>query len=213
MALKVKKMGKKTLLLICTLLLCILLIRTGTTNAQLSTVAVNPASLTVDQPNELFNVTITITDAPEMTQFIINNITWDPTVLELETGTETDIVEGPFLKSFGSTVFLTQSITSGKIGEVTCVLSSEGYASGSGDLFTIKFRSKAEGISDINIGFCVLLKELDVADLPQLQNGTITVIPEFPMHMFLIVFLLVTTTIALMARSQMRKRRLYPVAT
>jgi len=200
-------MGKKTLLLTCTFLLCIFLARAGTVDAAISTVAVNPPSLTVLQPNQSFTVIINITNAPTMTQYLLN-ITWDPDVLELETGTEADVVEGPFLKSFGSTIFLVKTPEPDRLPEVTCGL-LYGYANGDGDLFTIKFRSKAVGVSDINIAYCVLFNELVVADIPNLQKGTVTVLPEFTAFMLLLL-LLTTTAFALITKKVWSRKRRIP---
>ena len=202
-------MGKKALLLICTFFLCIVLARTGTVDAGISTLAVYPSSQIVSQPGKYFTVNFTITGAPALTQWIVNNITWNPAVVSLATNTTGDIIEGPFLKAFGATTFLvTPNPTEAKIDEATCILSIATGSGGSGTLFTINFTSKAVGFSDIKIQVGVLLKGLELADLPNITNGTVTVVPEFPASMLLPLFLGATST-ALIARTVWsRKRRI-----
>lgn len=198
-------MGKKTLPLLCTLLIVIILTRAGTADAQVSTLAVDPPTKTVDNPGLLFTVDIKITNAPTMMQYIITNIMWDPNIIELETGTESDVVKGPFL---GGDVFLVTIGLPGFIDEVTEAKLS-GTTSGSGTLFTIKFRSKAMGTTNITIEYgSRLLNGLTIADFPNRNNGTVTVVPEFPASMLLPLFL-TATAITFIAATVLRKRRSY----
>jgi len=108
-----------------------------------------------------FVVTLKIVDTPAMTQWI-TEITWDPAVLELQTGTDADMVEGPFLKGLGSTVFLVKTPEIGRIPEATCAFLSGGPATGTGDIAYIKFRTKGIGDSPIHLVQYVLLKDLDL---------------------------------------------------
>jgi len=151
---------------------------TKTANAQTSTISVYPTHKTVNAPSQLFTIDIIITHAPTLTQWIIANITWDSTILELETGTDVDIVEGPFLKSVpgSNTVFLSKIPELGRIPEATCAFLTFNTTSGDGILCTIKFRSKAVGTSDVSIDSAFLLNELDLVDIPLLQIGTVTVL-------------------------------------
>lgn len=193
-------MEKKTLLLIFSILLFASLAATEKASAGTSTIAVYPTNVTVDQPGQEFNITIKITNAPQGTQYIINNITWNPAYIELRTGTDADIVEGPFMKTFGPTTFLAQGFFAGRIGEVTCALMSGEVTEGSsGDLFIIRFRSKAVGTTNVNIQIAYFLWELEVVDEPTLQGGTVTVIPEFSTAI-LLIFLMSATAIALLAK-------------
>ena len=197
-------MGKKTLALISTLFLCIILTRAGTVDAQASTIAVIPASQTIALPGQLFSVDITITSVPASTQYIINNITWDPNIIELEHGTEADIIQGPFL---GGAIFLvTISATPGQIDEVTEARLT-GTKSGSGILFTINFRSKAAGVTQVKIGFAIFYSGLLPSDIPNVNNATVTVTPEFPASMLLPLFLTATSIVLIVATVWSRKRR------
>jgi len=112
------------------------------------------------QPCDNFQVIVKVADAPEFTQYIIE-ISWDPNVLELQTGTADDVIQGPFMSGFGGTVFLVTDPEPGRLPEVTEALLA-GYASGTGDLFYINFHAKGVGDSPITLERAVLLKELDV---------------------------------------------------
>jgi hypothetical protein len=197
------------LLLTCAFLFCLALPRTEPANAAISTISVSPSTITVDQPGMTFNVTFRLTNAPNMTQFIVNNITWNPAIIELATGSDNDFIEGPLLKSFGSTVFMTSypSASDGIIDEVTCALLTTYVTPGSsGDIFTITFRSKIVGTTSIDIGYGILLRDLDIADEPTLQGGTVNVVPEFS-PIVLLMLLLSATVVALTAKNLGRKRQ------
>jgi hypothetical protein len=206
-------MRKKTLALLSTFLLFVILARTETADAQTMALAVD--SKTVDiSVTQLFTVSINITNAPTMTQYIMTSITWDPAVLELETGTDADVVKGDFLA--GDVFIATIGSMSGNIEEVTEGKLS-GTKSGSGNLFKIKFRAKTEGTSLVGIGFCILLNDLTpVGDTTGLYgyiavtNGTIDVVPEFPIAMLLPCFLIVTT-IAIIAATVWSRKRQIPI--
>jgi hypothetical protein len=202
-------MRKKIPLLFCSFLICVILAETRTANAQTSTMAVDPASLEIAAPGELFTVNITITNAPIITQFIINDLTWDPDILELETGTVNDFVEGPFLKSVpgSTTVWLVQAPQIGRAPEISNAYMTGGPCpGGDGVLFTIRFRAKANGTSSIHVDAAWLLNGLQIADTPTLENGSVIVIPEFPTSMVIPAFL-ITTTVTLIAAIVLRKRR------
>jgi hypothetical protein len=204
-------MEKKTLPLICAVLLCIILANAGTVDAQTLTIGVYPTSLTVDAPGQLFTIYINITDAPTMDFYDMYNITWNPDVLELETGTEADIVEGPFMKAFGTTITLVQDIEPGRIGDIACGFLTVSFAEGSGNLFEIKFRGKAEGVSDIYIEYAYVLNGSSLVDeffQEDLPYSTVTVIPEFPASMLLPLFLIATAIAVVTVTVWSRKRRM-----
>ena len=175
---------KKTLPLIYTLLLCIMLATIDTAYAQTSTIYVDPSSKTVNSLGQLFTIDINIANAPTMDFYDIYNITWDPAVIELEHGTDADIVEGPFLKSLGDTLFTVKPPELGRIENIACGLLPNVEASGSGTLFTIKFRSKAVGTSDIKIELAYIMdvmRDPNWVEYPKLNSGTVLVrIPPPP---------------------------------
>jgi hypothetical protein len=107
-----------------------------------------------------FEAFVKIVDAPEFTQFIVE-ITWDSDVLELETGTEADVIQGDFL---GGEIFVVAGIEPGHIGEVT-EAKLAGTASGTGTAFKIKFHVKASGDSEIHLERAILLNGLIYGDI------------------------------------------------
>jgi len=113
-------------------------------------------------PCSNFLVNVSIVGAPDITQYIIE-ITWDPDLLELQTGTEADVVQGPFLRTAGGTVYIVKTPEPDRLPEVTeALLMAPPYASGSGTLFQIKFHCKAPGNATIHLTRAILLKELEV---------------------------------------------------
>ena len=106
-------------------------------------------------PCTYFTVEIWITDTPDITQYIIE-FTWDTAVLELATGTDTDVHKGTFL---AGDVFLVTISGAGLIEEVT-EAKLAGTKSGSGLLFTIDFHCKAIGDTTIAFVRSVLLNGL-----------------------------------------------------
>lgn len=200
-------MKKKILPLFCILFICIIMMRTGTANAQEPIVAFKPATMTINQPGTSFAVNITVTNAVNITQFIIQNITWNPSVLQVNTTSQ--IVEGPFLKNVDTTVFLTKPPNNiqGRLPEITCITLNLKKASGNGTLCTIWFYAKAAGETQLSFSEATYLLDIDQVIYPQVTNGTVTVIPEFPASMLLPLFLIVTTTITLIATTVRSRRR------
>jgi len=200
-------MEKKILPLFCILFICIIMIRTGTANAQGTIVAFDPITITVDQPGTMFAVNITVTNAPNMTQWTIRNITWNPSVLQLNTTSQ--IVEGPFLKAVDTTVFLSKppNNTEGRLPEVTCATLTLKKASGNGTLCTIWFFAKTTGVTQLCFGFA-RFTDVDTLIYPETVNGTVTVVPEFPASMLLPLFLGATTIAIIAATVLSRKRRI-----
>ena len=106
-------------------------------------------------PCSNFNVNVTVSlDPGEMIDFCDVEIHWDPTVLELQTGTVADVVEGPWMKSFGTTVFAVQAPdnAAGILPDIACgYLGLTGNQTGSGVFCTIKFHCKSYGDGNITI--------------------------------------------------------------
>jgi hypothetical protein len=197
-------MRKKILLILCILLMYAILSMARTANAQTPVIAVDPASVTVDEPGQSVSVNITVTDAPDVTQWALN-VTWNPAVLEI-VDPDNDIVEGPFLKNVGSTMFAFKPVTPGCIPEMFSMLMVDKNASGNGVLCTITFNATAPGATEINIDFGIFLQGLNVI-WPELTDGTVTVIPEFPMSVLLPLFLTTTAVIIAIAKTFLSRKR------
>jgi hypothetical protein len=148
---------------------------TVTVGSQVSTVSVWPAFKFVSSPGDLFTLYVNITNAPTNDFFDIYNITWNPTILGLEHGTYVDVVEGTFMKSFGTTVFAVGNINAGRIGEIACGFLTQSHAHGNGNLFSIKFRANVFGMSEIRIGAAYLYDGQDLVDYPFRKSGTVNV--------------------------------------
>lgn len=97
-----------------------------------------------------FDVTIYIRDCPNI-DFYGMEIHWDPSVLELQTGTDADVVEGNFMKTYGTTVFVVAWPEIGALPDIGCGFLAGGPAHGEGDMFKIKFRAKGYGDGWIGI--------------------------------------------------------------
>jgi len=119
-----------------------------------------------------FVATVEIVGAPAMTQYIVE-LDWDPAVLELETGTEGDFTQGPFL---GGAIFLvTLSVDPGHVDEVTEARLT-GTKSGSGDAFYIAFHAKGPGVTEITLVRHLMYNGL-IPIANDAINGTVTVLP------------------------------------
>lgn len=171
-------MGKESCLAY-TLLLCITLATIEAANAQTSTIYVYPTSKTINAPGQLFTIDINIANAPPMDFYAIQNITWNPDVIELQHGNYTDIVEGSFLKRIpGSETVIVATVEPGRISDMGCGFLTNSTTEGNGTLFSIKFRSKGTGNSNIEIGYAYILdmgRDPEWFELPNLKNGTVIV--------------------------------------
>jgi hypothetical protein len=184
--------------------------------------AVDPPSKTVDGPGLSFTINVTLSIAHKIDFFDIYDITWNSTVLELETGTDDDIVEGPYMKAFGTTVFTFAGInnTIGTIGEVACGYLTSSEANGTGVLFSIKFKStddaRAGDTSPIAIGDGTYLLDaktdqswfMNSTNGLQIDDGSVNIVPEFPASVLLPLFLVATTIAIAAATLSSRKRRI-----
>lgn len=210
-------MGKKTLLLICTLFIWITLAAPRTVEAHPENkIFVYPASLQVNAPGEIFEIYINITVEHAIDFFAIQNITWNPNIIELRYGNESDFIEGEYMKDYGTTGFVVTGInqTTGRINEAM-----NGYISiserppGSGNLFKIIFRGKAVGQTTISMESAYLLDAitdpewyLDPSNGLILEDGTVTIIPEFPTVILMLLLLIAATTSTLLA-SKVRSKK------
>jgi hypothetical protein len=206
-------MKKKILLLICAFFVCISLLGVRKTEAAgISTMYVWPSTIDVSAPGQLFTVYINITNCPTMDFYDIYNITWDSNIIQLQHGTDADLVEGPFMKNNGNTIFVSTGIEPGKIGEVACGFTVVSTSEGDGNLFLIKFNATAVGTTQIIIGYSYLLWGVSGVDEPNLTPGTVNVIPEFSASVLLPLLLAATAIAIIAARISTRKKPVHPTA-
>lgn len=104
--------------------------------------------------NFVVNVTLSIPSGISM-DFWDLEIHWNPTQVALQTGTSADVVEGPFMKHWGTTVFVAMDPdnVAGILPDTACGFVAGGPVVGpySGVICQIKFRCIAEGDSIIEI--------------------------------------------------------------
>ena len=212
-------MGKKTLLLICTFFLCstLALARAGTAGAQENKIFLYPSYYEVSAPGEEFEIYINITVTHAIDFFAIQNITWDPDIIELRYGNESDFVEGPYMSEYGTTGFVVTGInqTAGRVDEaMNGYISMSERPPGSGNLFKILFRGKAEGETLISMEYAYLLDAysdpewyLDPTNGLVLEPGTVHVIPEFPSVILMLLLLIVITSVLIISTARSRKRQ------
>jgi len=115
------------------------------------------------------------------------SVGWDPTVLSLKTGTAADIVEGPWMKAFGATLWAGPSGIDNVVGKIAAIpdglLAYPPAATGSGTMFTIAFHAAhaqaypgAIKILDPNVNSYLLNGTLTTAvNIDNTVNGTVTV--------------------------------------
>jgi len=132
-------------------------------------------------PCQNFVVSINIANAPN-TDFFDIGVQWDTTTLELQTGTSADVVEGGFMKAFGSTVFPGPSVINvDSMPDIPCGFLSGGPAHGDGTLFTIAFHAKSSSLTPGPIGIMApnvityLLLGPNLVPIDATVNGSVTV--------------------------------------
>lgn len=200
-----KNLKKKLTLLALALTLCMLIANT-THAADGTVISVSPLSKVVQQADigKTFQITINITASPPVIQWMLK-VSWNPAVLKLQS----DPVEGPFLSSHGSTMFLFKNInnTIGKIGEMTDILMVASTASGNGNLVYLTFNATAQGQSDIIIYESALLNSTGYNQTYTVAPGLVNVIPEFPTSMILPTFMMLTAAVAILIKVLRPRRR------
>jgi len=218
---KVQKLKKKLALTIC--MIAVFIAMTGTAKAQPTVISVQPSHVDVPEPGLTFTVNLTITDSPAIVNWMVA-IQYNPNVLvpiivneTVEMGVlvkQPLVDEGDFLSREGSSALMVKWLNStmlaaGKMPEITCILLEPFPAASSGDgvLCTLHFNTTASGQSDITIYDSALLDENEQYQEHTRQNGTVTVIPEFPAALILPLFLITTAIIVGVSKIAWTKRR------
>ncbi len=171
--------------------------------AQSTTLSINPETYEVAE-NEIgttFTVDIDVTDVSGLWGWK-TALSWNSEVLNL-----TDIEEGPFLKDVATTFFISDSdwenIAQGYIPEIICSFLSVDTVDGNGVLATLTFEAMDAGDCEIELSETILMEpETGHPEISHtVNNGNVTVIPEFQSWMFLPV-LVVTTIIVVFLKSR-----------
>lgn len=198
-----EKILKKPLLLIPYILVACLAI-TNVAKAQPAVLSVVPSTSEVSAPGEIVQIRINITEVTDLWSWKMR-ITWNASVLNITS--MGDMVEGPFHPP-SPTLFLGVPWP-GEVPELssTSIAIPKQGATGSGALVIINFTALAPGTTDIRITDLILL-DTENNHMPVTgENGTVTVIPEFPTSTILILFLTTTAIIAIIAKISYRRRR------
>ena len=175
------------------------------------------ATISIDSTTQQFpsahigdtiNVNISVSNVQNLGGWDIAHLKFDPTALNL-----TQVTEGPFLKQAGQTLFIwssqsTVSISEGDVPDINCILLEQGSASGSGVIATLTFQIVSVETSQINFTQTTLegpypsYAEIDHSAI----NSNITVVPEFPSWL-VIMLLLTVVTISLFFSKKVNRRR------
>lgn len=122
-------------------------------------VSVGPTALNLETAyiGQVIQININVTDVQKLWGWDLQNIGFNPAVLNL-----TKVVEGPFLKKGGNTFFLWTSqsqlaFSQGDIPDVADALSENTSVSGSGVLATLTFKVVSSGDSPIVLNTTQLL--------------------------------------------------------
>ena len=170
-------------------------------------ISVNPASSTLPKSaiGTNFQVNISISNVASLWSWKVS-LVWNPNVLGF-----TNVTEGPFLMSGGSTLFLNAPIqNNGYLPEISDTLLENVSATGNGTLATVNFNVTGSGQSDITLNDTVLLQpSTELTQVPishTVENGQVTVlgteIPEFPAWAILIVAIVSTMCAAIFVKKR-----------
>jgi hypothetical protein len=168
-----------------------------------TTISIDPPTYEVAESEigETFKINITLNDVTNLWSWKVR-VNWNSEILNF-----TEIAEGPFLNNTDDTLFLWAqnwtAIEEGYIPEISCTLLSSVSVNGSGVLATVTFKSLSPGTSNITLTETVL-KEPEQGH-PEIShtvnNGEVTVIPEFQPWMILPIVLTATAIITLMKKT------------
>lgn len=170
-----------------------------------TTISISPSSYTLSQSQigTSFQINISISDVTNLWSWKVR-LNWNPDVLNV-----TKVGEGPFLKSISATLFPPPPERNGSLTEVSCTLLSSSSASGNGVLATVTFQVLALGQSDITLNETELLQP--GSGHPQMNctinNGQITVVPEFPSWSFLAITFAATVLAAILTKKRLKPAR------
>jgi archaellum component FlaF (FlaF/FlaG flagellin family) len=138
------------MLLVSSLLCGVWLVRLSVSDGEV-VLYLQPEIINVE-PGQIFTVNVSILNVQYLIKWIMG-LSWNSSVIELEPASSSAVSEGPFMKSFGLTYFTVQpySANSGYLCSVSCEFKQPTSASGSGVLFSVRFKAKSRGETAINI--------------------------------------------------------------
>jgi len=200
-------MKNKYLLLVPFILVtCMNIAMTSTVKAQEVVFAISPSTYEASEPGHTFQVNLTITDVTNLWSWMCV-ISWDPAVLSC-----VSVSKGPFIPD--PVMWLAAPPNASAIPSLSCIsmtVPKTGY-NGSGTLATITFNATAVGNTYLRLTGTYLLDPKTTSTKPVLiehtvEDGTVTVVPEFPTSIILPLFLMATAGIAVLVKIFAKKSR------
>jgi hypothetical protein len=186
-----------------------------------TTIAIDPAVITGLLPGDIFKVNVTISGVPanNLSMWVLT-LKWDSTVLNL-----TEIIEGPYLKQVGTTVFTWGEWNNdvGYVEGLTCAtMDLTPSPQTSGILVTFTFNTTAAGTSSIDLTSPEGAKSW--TDKPiwvdaggreytfeTAIDGSVTVVSEFPAFLIAPIFIAITLlTIVIIRKTWKPKSNEHP---
>lgn len=180
------------------------------TLAQTASLDVDPPTATIDIDQEL-TVSITVSDMPEPGLFSYQlELHFDPDYLN---ATSAEIPDGHFLTPTSGVppgIFVVQpgviNNTGGTVSFAVTLLAPEEGKTGSGVLGTVTFSGKAEGVASLTLEE-VVLADPNAQPIPEedydLNDGEVTVIPEFSAVTMILLMLVFTGVILLLRKKDL----------
>jgi len=161
-------------------------------------IAVDPPlyNVTQNQIGMNFTLNINITGVTNLWSWGVR-LNWNPDVVNV-----TNVQEGAFLKSAGSTLFLPPTRGTGYLKDIGSTLLSASSANGSGVLFIATFEALAIGQSNMTLNETSLIR-YDSSVIPTtVNNGQVIVtVPEFS-NLLVFVFIFAGVTVAVLIKKQ-----------
>jgi hypothetical protein len=206
MLLLVKILAKKLRYMIPLLIPCMLIAfmsTTNTVNAPSVVLGFNPLVYEATAVGQTFKINVTIANIDNCADWIVR-LSWNPAILSCEAH-----AQGSFLSSIGSTDYdCVINNVLGKVEDWFAALLVPGHASGSGTLGTLTFKSKAVGQTSLTIYFYLFHDEdYNEVTMDEVKNCNITVVPEFPAPIILLLFMISTVAVAVIAKKFYTRKR------
>jgi|GEM_PF-3044625 len=151
------------------ILLLVMPILSFTARAQMGLLTTDPTDTTVEL-GETFNLDVVVDENMVGLKGYDIKITFNPSVLSLET-----VTEGPLLPSGGTTFFAWQTLGPDTVQTTAAVLEHLVHVDGPGVLFTVRFQSIAYGSSPIHFALDVLRDSLNLPLPHNTADGSVTV--------------------------------------
>ncbi|MBS7621584.1 hypothetical protein KEJ32_05685, partial [Candidatus Bathyarchaeota archaeon] len=128
------------------------------------------------EPSQVFTVNVWVANVKNLYKWTLS-LRWDAKVIELEPISSSAVTEGSFLKNVGRTrlTVLPYTAGSGYLSSISCELTQPISASGSGVLFSIRFKAKTNGDTPIAIESSVLYNYYKQIIPHSYKNGYVSV--------------------------------------